>query len=72
MRREAIEELELRSGSRKGRVLKAREIFWQLGVEKMGYPGAEVTRYLGVSTSSTNRLAVSEAMPDLKDYLKTF
>jgi hypothetical protein len=36
----------------------------------MGYPGAEVARYLGVTTSSVNRLAVSEEAADLKKYLK--
>ena len=28
--------------------------------------------YLGVTTSAVNRLAVSEALPDLKQYLKLF
>jgi len=36
----------------------------------MGYPGAEVARFLGVTTSSVNRLAVSEETPVLKKYLK--
>jgi hypothetical protein len=36
----------------------------------MEYSGAEVARYLGVTTSAVNRLAVSEALPDLKQYLK--
>jgi hypothetical protein len=38
----------------------------------MGYSGAEVARYLGVTTSAVNRLAVSEELPDLKQYLKLF
>jgi hypothetical protein len=38
----------------------------------MGYPGAEVALFLGVTTSEVNRLAVSEALPDLKQYLKLF
>ena len=41
-------------------------------VGKMDYPGAKVARYLGVSTSSVNRLAVSEEAADLKKYLKCF
>ncbi len=65
-----IEESELRSGARKRKVAKVRKIFCQLAVGKMGYPGAEVARYLGVSTSSVNRLAVSEEATDLKKYLK--
>jgi predicted transcriptional regulator len=38
----------------------------------MGYSGSEVARYLGVTTSAVNRLVVSEALPDLKEYLKLF
>jgi hypothetical protein len=38
----------------------------------MGYPGAEVARFLGVTTSSVNRLAVSEEVLDLKKYIKLF
>jgi hypothetical protein len=36
----------------------------------MGYPGAEVARFLGVTTSAVNRLAVSEELPEVKKYLK--
>jgi hypothetical protein len=36
----------------------------------MGYPGAEVARFLGVTTSSVNRLAVSEDLANLSKYLK--
>ncbi len=67
---EGIEESELRSGMRKRRVVKGRRILCQLAVGKLGYPGAEVARYLGVTTSSVNRLAVSDEMPDLREYLK--
>lgn len=46
-------------------------MFCQLAVGKMGgYPGAEVARYLGVTTSSVNRLAVSDEISDLENYLK--
>jgi transcriptional regulator with XRE-family HTH domain len=38
----------------------------------MGYSGAEVAQYLGVTASAVNRLAISEALPDLKQYLKLF
>jgi len=44
--------------------------FCQLALWKMGYLGAEVVRYLGVKTSSVNRLAVPEEAVDLKKYLK--
>ncbi len=49
-----------------------KKILCQLAVGKMGYPGAEVGRYLGVTTSSVNHLAVSEEATDLKEYLKCF
>jgi hypothetical protein len=67
---ERIEEWELRSGMRKRRVVKGRRILCQLAVGKLGYPGAEVARYLGVTTSSVNRLAVTDETPDLRKYLK--
>ena len=69
---EGIEELELRSGMRTRKVARARRMFCQLAVGKMGYPGAEVARYLGVTTSSVNRLAVSEEVVNLERYLKVF
>ncbi|MGD0916417.1 MAG: hypothetical protein ABSB22_08165, partial [Thermodesulfobacteriota bacterium] len=65
---EGIEEMKLRSGKRKREVVRARKLFCQLAVGKMNYPGAEVARYLGVTTSSVNRLAVSDEVADLKKY----
>ncbi len=38
----------------------------------MGYSGAEVARYLGVTTSAVNRLAVSEENSETEKYLKLF
>jgi putative transposase len=72
VKEEGIEESELRSGMRERRVVKGRRIFCQLAVGKMGYPGAEVARFLGVTTSAVNRLVVSEEVSDLKKYLKLF
>jgi len=69
---EGIEESELRSGMRKKRVVRVRRMLCQLAVGRMGYPGAEVARFLGVTTSSVNRLAVSEGTLDLRKYLKVF
>ena len=45
---------ELRSGSRRQVVLKAREEFSRMAVEGLG--GAEVARYLGVSGSCVTRI----------------
>jgi hypothetical protein len=38
----------------------------------MGYPGAEVARFLGVTTSSVNRLAVAQEGANLTKYMKLF
>ena len=72
MEGEGIEETELRSGTRKREVVRVRRMFCQLAIGKMGYPGAKVARYLGVTTSSVNRLAVSEEAGNLTKYLKLF
>ncbi len=62
---EGIEESDLRSGIRTRKLRRTRRIFCKLAVGKMGYPGAEVGRYLGITTSSVNRLVVSEALNDV-------
>ena len=67
---EGIEGLELRSGLRTRKVVRARRMFCQLAIGRMGYPGAEVARYPGVTTSSVNRLPVSAEVSDLGRYLK--
>ena len=66
---EGIEETELRSGSRKKEVVKSRRIFAQIAVMKMGYSGADVARFLGITTSAVNRLAVSDELPEVEKYL---
>ena len=48
----------------------ARRLFCQVAVQGMGYSGAGVARFLGVTTSSVNRLAVSQELPEVKRYLK--
>jgi putative transposase len=69
---EGIEESELRSGIRKREVVRGRRIFCQLTIRGMGYSGAEVARFLGVTTSAVNRLAVSEEAANLTKYIKLF
>jgi len=54
----------------KGEIARARSLFCQLAVNKMGYSGAEVPRFLGVTTSSVNRLENSEELPSVKEYIK--
>jgi len=66
---EGITESELRSGSRKKNISKARKVFCQIALRRMGYPGAEAARFLGVTTSAVNRSANSEEMPEINRYL---
>ena len=68
-RDEGITEEELKSGSRRTKISKARRLFCQLSVVKMGYPGAKVARLLGVSTSAVVRAANSEELPEVRNYL---
>lgn len=67
--KEGVEGSELRSASRKRRIVKARRLFCQLAVKEMGYSGAEVARFLGITTSAVNRLAASEQLPEVRRYL---
>ena len=69
---EEIETSELHSGIRKRAIVRVRRIFCQLAIGKMGYSGAEVARFLGVTTSAVNRMAVSKKATNLTKYLKLF
>jgi chromosomal replication initiation ATPase DnaA len=60
---------ELRSGSRRHEIVEARRVFSWLAVKELGYSGAEVARYLGVTTSCVTRAASSGGEPDKKIYL---
>jgi putative transposase len=53
---------ELRSGSRRRVVLKSREEFSQMAVKGLGYSGAEVARYLGVSGSCVTRIVAERQL----------
>jgi len=68
--KEGIAEGALRSGRRTRALVRARRLFCQLAVRGMGYSGAEVARFLGVTTSAVNRLAVSEELPEVGKYPK--
>jgi REP element-mobilizing transposase RayT len=67
--REGVGEWELRSGVRRGKVSRARRLFCQVAVGRMGYPAAEVARFLGVTTSAVVRAAHSESHPEIEKYL---
>ncbi len=70
--REGIEQTALRSGNRRMEVARSRKIFCQLAVKKLGYSGAEVARYLGITTSAVNRMANAEDLPKVRQYIKLF
>ncbi len=62
---QAINKADMLNGSRKKAVVKARKLFCQVMVKKAGCSGAEVARFLGVSTSSVNRIAGGTEMLDV-------
>ncbi|MDY6972116.1 MAG: hypothetical protein SV775_07285, partial [Thermodesulfobacteriota bacterium] len=61
---EGVEKIELCSGIRKRNVVKSRKIFCQIAVRKTVYSGADLARFLGITTSGVNRLAASDVLPD--------
>ena len=65
-----VTETELRSGNKRKTVVKARKILSQVAVRRMGYAGAFVSRYLGVTTSAVNRLAGFEESPEVERVMK--
>jgi hypothetical protein len=63
-----IKTADLQAGGRQRAVVRARRLFCQVAVKHMGYSGAEVARFLGLTTSSVNRLAASEELPEATRY----
>jgi hypothetical protein len=53
-------------------VVKARKMFCQVAIKHTGYSGAEVARYLNITTSAANRLAISEFEIGVEKLLKLF
>jgi hypothetical protein len=66
---EGVDKKELCSGIRRRVVVKSRRIFCQIAVKKMGYSGADVARFLGITTSAVNRLAVSDELFEIEKYI---
>jgi REP element-mobilizing transposase RayT len=64
-RMQGVSKKELLSGCRKKEVVKARKIFCQGMVKMVGYSGAEVARFLGLTTSAVNKLANTEELPEV-------
>jgi hypothetical protein len=68
--REGLEARALRAGSRTADAVRARRIFCQLAVRKLNYYGAEVARYLGMTTSAVNGSANAKELPEINNYLQ--
>ena len=59
---------ELRSGSRRGAVVEARRVLSWIAVRELGYSGAEVARYLGVTNLCVTRYIAIGIPPLRKKY----
>ena len=60
---------ELCSGSRRREIVEARGIVSWIAVRELGYSGADVARYLGVTNSCITKSVSSGKKPDMKDYV---
>lgn len=65
---EGMDPSAIRSGIRKKEAVRARKIFCQIAVRRLGFSGAAVARLLGVSTSAVNRLVNQEELPGSRQY----
>jgi hypothetical protein len=65
-----VSEGELCSGSRRRPVVVARGALAWIAVRELGYSGADVARYLGVSTSCVTRTVATGQQPDVGALLK--
>ena len=68
-KRMGVEEQEVRGRDQRRSVVSARRVFSHVAVKKLGYSGAAVARFLGVTTSLVNRYASSEEVVNLDQYL---
>jgi REP element-mobilizing transposase RayT len=58
---------ELRSGGRRRAVVQARCAMSWIGVRQLGYSGADVARYLGVTNSCVTRMISTGRKPDIDE-----
>jgi REP element-mobilizing transposase RayT len=58
---------ELRSGGRRRAVVKARRAMSWIGVRELGYSGADVARYLGVTNSCVTRMISAGRKEGIED-----
>jgi len=61
---------ELCSGSRRLSVVQARAVLSWVAVRELGYSGAEVARYLGVTNSCVTRIVASDTKPPVEELIK--
>ena len=61
---------ELCSGSRRQSVVQARAVLSWIGVRELGYSGAEVARYIGVTNSCVTRIVASDSKPPVEELIK--
>ena len=67
---EGVEPARVRGGDRKRDAVRARRILCQVAVKRLGYSGAMVARFLGVTSSLVNRMASAEQVAGLDRYLQ--
>ena len=58
---------ELRSGGLRRAVVNARQVMSWIAVRELGYSGADVARYLGVTNSCVTRMVSKGTMQDMND-----
>ena len=68
-KKEGVEEKKVRGADRRRSVVGARKVFCRVAVKRLGYSGAAVARFLGVTTSLVNRYASSEELGNADRYL---
>ena len=66
---QGVGEADLRSGIWTRGVVRVWRLVCQAAKREMGYSGAEMVPFLGVTTSSVNRVTVSDILPKVRKYL---
>jgi len=64
-KKKGVEEQEVRGRDQRRSVVSARKVFSQIAVKRLGYSGAAVARFLGVTTSLVNWYANSEEVGNI-------
>lgn len=59
-----------RGGDRKRDSVRARKMLCQVAVKRLGYSGAVVARFLGVTTSLANRMASPQKVARVDRHLR--